>query len=72
MKSAAIIVILLIAFLLLLGIIGLAALWFGGGKTIFLPGLGVVITTSLLIALFIAVEVVLLLTASRLWRSSLE
>ena len=70
MKSAATIVILLIALLLLLGIIGLAALWFGGGKTIVLPGLGVVITTSLLIALFIAVEVVLLLIASRLWQLS--
>jgi hypothetical protein len=48
MKSAAIIVILLIASLLLLGIIGFAGLWFSGGKTILLPGLGIVISTRLL------------------------
>jgi hypothetical protein len=61
---------LLIALLLLLGIIGLAALWFGGGKTILLPGLGIVIATPLLLALLIAVEVVLLFSASLLWRLS--
>ena len=69
MKAAVIILTLLMA-LLLLGIIGLAALWFGGGKTVLLPGLGIVIATPLLIALFIAVEVVLLLSASFLWRLS--
>ena len=69
MKAAVIILTLLMA-LLLLGIIGLAALWFDGGKTVLLPGLGIVIATPLLIALFIAVEVVLLLSASFLWRLS--
>lgn len=64
MKPAVIILILLIALVLLLGIIGLAALWFGGGKIVLLPGLGIVIGTPLLIALLIAVEVVVLVSAS--------
>ena len=68
MKFAVIVVILLIALLLLLGIIGLAGLWFGGGKTIFLPGLHLVIATPLLIASFIALEVIVLLVALMLWR----
>lgn len=70
MKAAVIILILLTALLLLLGIIGLTALWFGGSKVIVLPGLGIVIATPLLIAFFIAVEVVVLLSASLLWRLS--
>lgn len=70
MKTPVLILILLIALLFLLGIIGLAALWFGGGKTILLPGLGVVIAVPILITLFIAVEIVLLLSASFLWRLS--
>jgi hypothetical protein len=70
MKAAVIILILLIAILLLLGIIGLAALWFSGGETILLPGLGVLVAVPILIAFFIAVEVVVLLSASLLWRLS--
>lgn len=69
MKAAVIILIFLIA-LLLLGIIGLAALWFSGGETILLPGLGVLIAVPILLSLFIAVEIVLLLSASLLWRLS--
>jgi hypothetical protein len=67
MKSA-IIVILMIALLLLIGIIGFATLWFSGGKTIFLPGLGIVISTPLLITTLIVVEVVVLVIAYTLWR----
>lgn len=71
MKAAVIILMLLIAVLLLLGIIGLAALWFGGSQIIALPGLGILITTPLLIALFVALEVVVLLSAVLLWRLAL-
>jgi hypothetical protein len=70
MKATVIILILLIALLLLVGIIGLAALWFGGGKVILLPGLNLLISTSFLLVLFIAVEIVLLFSASLLWRLS--
>ena len=69
MNAVVIILVLLIA-LLLLGIIGLVALWFGGSKVILLPGLGIMIATPLLLALFIGVEVVVLLAASLLWRLS--
>ena len=68
MKSAASIVILLIALLLLLAIIGFAALWYSGGKTIFLPGVGIVISTPLLIIIFLVVEVAVLVIASKLWQ----
>jgi hypothetical protein len=61
MKAAFIIVMFLITVLLLLGIIGLAVLWFRGSKVIVLPGLGILITTPLLLASFIALEVVVLL-----------
>jgi TM2 domain-containing membrane protein YozV len=67
MKSAAIVLI-LIALVLLLGILGLAALYFGDGKTILLPGLVIVIPTSLLIIIFIVVEVAVLAIAKRLWQ----
>ncbi len=69
MNAVVIILVLLIA-LLLLGIIGLVALCFGGSKVILLPGLGIMIATPLLLALFIGVEVVVLLAASLLWRLS--
>ena len=68
--KAAVIILILLAFLLLLGIIGLAALWFSGGKTILLPGLGVLVAVPILIAFFIAVEVVVLFSAFLLWRLS--
>jgi len=68
MKLVAIIGILLIALLFLLGIIGFAALWLSGGRTVFLPGLGIVIRTSLLIIIFIVFEVFVLFIASTLWR----
>jgi hypothetical protein len=71
MKAAVIILMLLIAALLLLGIIALAFLWFGGAKVIVLPGLGILIATPLLLALFVALEVVVVLSASLLWRLSL-
>ena len=70
MKVVVVILMLLIAVLLLLAIIALVVLWFGGAEVIALPGLGILIATPLLIALFVALEVILVLCASLLWRLS--
>ena len=70
MKTAVITLILLMAMLSLIAIIGLAALWFNGGKIVFLPGLELVIATPLLIGLLACVEVLMLGSAFLLWRMS--
>jgi hypothetical protein len=70
MKTGLLILILLIASLLLLAIIGLGALWLGGSKIIVLPGLGIMIATPFIVGLLIVVEVVVLISASLLWRLS--
>lgn len=70
MKAAIITLILLIALVSVIAIIGLAALWFGGGKIVFIPGLQIVITTRLLIALFASVAILMLGFAFLVWRAS--
>jgi hypothetical protein len=66
--KAILILILVFALLLLAAIVGLAAMWLRGAKTVLLPGLGFVIGTPLLLALLMGVEVIVALSAVLLWR----
>lgn len=70
MKAALMILLLVLGFLFLMILIGLVALWFGGGKIIFIPGLEIVIATPLLVSLLAALEVLILVSAFLLWRTS--
>lgn len=70
MKAAIMTLMLLIALVSVIAIIGLAAMWFGGGKIVFIPGLQIVISTPLLIALFAGVAILMSCFAFLVWRAS--
>ena len=70
MKAAVIIPILLLALLSFVAIIVLAGLWLNGGKIVFIPGLQIVIATPLLILVLASIEIVMLVFAFLIWRTS--
>ena len=59
----------LLAALILVAIVGAIALWFKGGKTVALPGLGIVVTTPILLSALVLANAVLGILIFLLWRN---
>lgn len=57
------------ALAVLIGIVGLVLLRAGGSRTIFLPGLGIVISMGVLLVILTSLEIVLILLMVITWRS---
>jgi hypothetical protein len=57
------------ALFILVALIALLGLWWKGATVIFLPGLGVVVATRLILLLCLILEVVCVILVFRSWRS---
>lgn len=57
------------ALAVLIGIVVLVLLWAGGARTVLLPGLGIVISTGVLLVILTSLETVLILLTIIIWRS---
>jgi hypothetical protein len=56
------------ALIILVGIVGLGMLWARGSQTVFLPGVGIVISMAALLLILSLIEAVLILLTVLIWR----
>jgi hypothetical protein len=61
----------IIAAIVLIAIVGVAALWLRGDTSVVFPGLGIVVSSGLVLAFLIVIEALIVMLAAYLARHSL-